>query len=529
MRPYLLLLCAVALAGLWIGLGMPGVGTSDKDEPANDGAPQGTYLSDGVWIGEPLERVANRLNLVVIVIDTLRADVAAPGAEMPGLEKLAKRGLRVMNAASPAVWTYPSLASLLSGLHPSEHRVMQSANSIGLARSVTTFAEALAQAHGYETAALIEVDLPPHQNSMLQGFDHIRRRLPLRGAREELPRWNRKRDPLRPYFLLIHTFEAHAPYGIENHPWPERPRDPSLRPLGNADPMTMPVQDLVVALDLDWRARQFMLGGKQREEIVRRAVHYRAHGWAQQPDVEFAARLKAAYFKGARDVDGELTKTIAVLQEQGLLENALLVVTSDHGEAFGEHGVLTHGFGVHDELTRVPLVMVGPAPFQGGRRVETSMALHDLMPTFFDLAKLPPVRDRHGRSMLSALREGDAGHAVLSVEWIGPGVVGDLPGKVMYTARTSEEKYIVALDLGQGTLVEELYDLKADPGALQDLLAKTGKLGEVPVSAALAETIEEARDQLWVVIEGAGALAHMGYSAGIGTVDVERPPPPKVK
>ncbi len=68
-----------------------------------------------------------------------------------------------------------------------------------------------------------------------------------------------------------------------------------------------------------------------------------------------------------------------------------------------------------------------------------------------------------------------------------------------------------------------------DPGALQDLLAKTGKLGEVPVSAALAETIEEARDQLWVAIEGAGALAHMGYSAGIGTVDVERPPPPTVK
>lgn len=523
---YILLICAVALlAALWIGLD-PFAGDGDGTPTA---IPVGTYLSDGAWVGAPLQSPAKPLNLVVIVLDTLRADVASPTGVMPQLEALAQRGMRVTNAASPAVWTYPALASLLTGLHPSEHRVHQSPTGIFLSRTVTSYAEALATAHGYQTAALIEVDFEPSHSSMLQGFEHVRRRLPLRGAREELRRWSAKRDPTRPFFLFLHTYEAHTPYGIENHPWPERPHDPSLRPLGDVDPLTMPIQDLLAALDLDWRTRQHLLRSELRERVLDRSIHYRVRGWAAAPDLAFAARLEAAYRKGAADLDGELAKTVDALERQGLLENTLLVVTSDHGEGFGEHGVLTHGFCVHDELVRIPLVMVGPEPFTGGRRVDTSMALHDVMPTFMDLARLPPLRDRHGRSMLAALKSNDPGRGVLTMEWMYPSNVAGDAGILQLSARTIAEKYIITLDLNAGTIREELYDLKLDPGAHHDLLGETSALGQTPVSAALARSIEEARDQVWLSISGAGALAHMGYSSTHATIESPRPPPPTVR
>lgn len=174
-----LVLLVLALTAGWLAHAFLG-GSADV-RTAGGPAHGGRYDRDGRWEGPALISVDRPPNLIVIVLDTLRADAAAPGRDMPHLERLAKGGLTVSNCASPAVWTFPALTSLLTGLHPSVHRVAQSATSVFLSPEVTTFTEALAMTHGYQTAAMIEVDFPSRHNTILQGFQHVERRLPLRG------------------------------------------------------------------------------------------------------------------------------------------------------------------------------------------------------------------------------------------------------------------------------------------------------------------------------------------------------------
>jgi len=283
---------------------------------------------------------------------------------------------------------------------------------------------------------------------------------------------------------------------------------------------------LVEAYDLDWRARRLF---SRRLGIGphARATRYRGRGWSEAPDYGLARRLEQAYRKGVAWVDSEVESTVNTLRGLGLLDNALLVVTGDHGEAFGEHGVLTHGLTVHDELAHVPLVASGPAPFDAGRRVPTCISLTDVLPTFFDLAGLPSLHDTEGRSMLADLREGGAGRAVLTFERIGPGALDASSDQMMISARTVTEKYVITCDFTAGTVVESLFDLTRDPGAMSDLLASTRRLARTPVSASLAAAIESARDLVYTSIEASQALSQMGYTAGTSTLET-RPPAPQV-
>ena len=499
--PLLLLPLLIVAGGVWF-LAAPGGcrGGSDPGVVAYD---------ERGWSVEAAQRpVERRLNLILLVVDTLRADCLPDDAGspplMPGLAALAQRGARLRAVSAPAPWTFPSMASLLTGLLPDQHRIDQGPEIPLLPPGVATYAEILQASFGYETAAITELDLGDPTETLFQGFAWTRAGGPLRFARPEVTRWNEQRDRRSPFFLLLHTYEAHDPYGEENHPWPKR--HPTRRDFADVP--------AVASLDDKALVEGFLLDHVQHTTWLKRepalalgrVFDYFGRGFAAAPDPELAARLETAYRAGVGWVDREIEVTIRHLESEGLLEDTVLIVTSDHGEAFGEHGVLNHGRTLHEEHLHVPCVILGPEPFRGGRVLDTSIGLVDLLPTFLHLCGMPAPGGVAGRPMLTALQANAPGRAVQGREVLTPFKTGQLEfgdtTSFSASARTGTASYLVTYELTSGRITEQLFDRSRDPGEGDDRAVR-GRIGGTPVDASLAQGIEEARAFLWEIREAA--------------------------
>jgi arylsulfatase A-like enzyme len=502
-----------------------GCGEEREREPAR--AAGATYDRDGHRLVDG-RRPETPLNLVVIVVDTLRADALGGEGDaagtMPFLASLARRGIAFEDATAPAPWTVPSLASLLTGLLPVRHGCDEPRRPPRLDPSFTTFAEALANGWGYETAAFVAGPWVDEAGGLLQGFETRRRDFMLQGIDTMVEPWVRRRDARRPFFLLLHTFEAHDPYGAEDHPWPEPPQTGSEPP-----------RDLAAVREPWEMARWFLLdreargalGAAMGQRYVDEVVRYLHSGYRENPRLELAEELRAAYGEGVRWVDGLLARTVERLETWGLLENTVLVVTSDHGEAFGEHGTLEHGRVLYDELVRIPLVMTGPPPFQGGRRIRGGVGLVDVMPTLLDRAGLLALDGTDGVSAMSLVEGTSPGRIVFSQERLNRDNTSEDVEMVRHSIRSARWKVIVTWDQRAGTVVEEVYDLEKDPAERFDL-AKSG-VADGPFDAALCEALERMRDGVWGSVDSAHRVLHTPYGAGVSRVEAGRPAPCKAR
>jgi arylsulfatase A-like enzyme len=391
---------------------------------------------------------------------------------------------------------------------------------------VTTYAEILGSAYGYETAAFANGEWYQRSaSSLLQGFGFVRPVFALQGTEAAIAAWNRQRDPARPFFLFLHTFEPHDPYGAANHPWPPVRYEPL-----NTDGRLRPDQ-----VDAATIFRQAFLSATQAQVLHARMgpelggvlQRYKWRGFAEHPDPGLAEDLRRAYWDGVRWVDGLLATTCRQLEASGLLENTLLVVTSDHGEAFGEHGALAHGLRLYDELLHVPLVMVGPGDFSGGSVVDEDVGLVDVLPTFLDWAGLAPLRGVAGRSALEIVHGGSWCRPVVSEERLDAVSTGDDVNAVRISARTHQWKYIVTLDLRGGEVREEAYDLLVDPEELDDLAEGTGRLPRDRMfDACLCEAVEAVRARVWDRAEAGDTEVYTTpYGASSAGGRTARPPP----
>jgi arylsulfatase A-like enzyme len=202
-------------------------------------------------------------------------------------------------------------------------------------------------------------------------------------------------------------------------------------------------------------------------------------GAAERPSHE---RYRDDYDREIRYTDDELRRLVHGLAELGLAARTILIVTSDHGEAFLEHGLLEHGGRLHDEVVRVPLMLAGPG-VPRGRRIESPVAHVDLLPTILDLLAIPVPDWVEGRSLAGIL----AGHEPETT----------LAGRVLF----SETRSKIALGAGRdvvpfaapafmvrrgsrkllrypddaGGFRYELYDLSVDRGEQRDLYASEGE------------------------------------------------------
>ncbi len=281
-------------------------------------------------------------SIVLILQDTLRSDRLScydyekPTA--PSLARLAARGLRFERAFSTASWTWPSTASILTGLHPDRHGVTDD-TACYLGGANETIAEAL-QGRGYTTAAFTCNPLITPQKNFDQGFESF----------DFVPEGFRKTDILVPavlrwldanagvrFFLYLHLVDPHHPH---------LPRAEDLARLGGIEPD-------------DWA------GDQSFQDTSSKLWQGKGHDEHGQPIPGFLPSDDLAYWNDLYDAtvasgDYFLGAILDRLAYLGIEDETVVVFTSDHGEEWLDHGLLTHGQSVHRELVQVPLVMAGP-------------------------------------------------------------------------------------------------------------------------------------------------------------------------
>lgn len=287
------------------------------------------------------EATAARPNVLLIVLDTVRADhLGCYGGPRvtPTLDALAAAATRYERCTASSPWTVPSHASLFTGLDPHTHGAQSFEvdafegldNVYALPEDRVTLAELLRD-EGYATGGVVAnaAYLKP-AFGLSQGFEDwsvSRVRAP-RLNREALA-WIDARAPGEPWFLFLNYMDAHRPYNVE--------------PIAGED-------------EIPQRESSVILLDELFEAVVVRG---------EEPG-DLARRVREQYTRAVRNLDRALGELIAGLRERGLWEETILVVTSDHGEYFGEHGLVEHSKDVYEPALDVPLI-VKPAGVSSGR------------------------------------------------------------------------------------------------------------------------------------------------------------------
>jgi arylsulfatase A-like enzyme len=283
-----------------------------------------------------------RPNLVLVVLDTLRADRTSAygyGKETtPHLAALAARGALFEELQSTASWTWPSTASILTGLYPFEHGVEDAKRSF-LSETLDTLPEALQRA-GLTTAAWSGSPLIVPDKGFGQGFEFFDASREGRLRRSDLVvpaalEWLGTLGGTR-FFLYLHLMEPHAPFV----PLPEGRRLFASEVPADYDPTR------VLAHNWELMAEGFGPDGSPRTEAI---VPPEEQRW-----------ISALYDGCVWSADHWLGLVLARLEELGLTGATIVAVTSDHGEELFEHGLVSHGNTLRRALVRVPLVLAGP-------------------------------------------------------------------------------------------------------------------------------------------------------------------------
>jgi len=337
MRPRLALLCLVMIAG-------------------------SALLAAPAWMACD-RRPARRPDVILIVIDTLRADhLGAYGYDRdtsPVLDAFARQNVKFNFAIATSPWTAPSVASVFTGLYPTVHGVVGHAprrkaelrkEVAALDDELETLAEALKKA-GYRTAGITANAWVADYLGFAQGFDGfdtINRQSASQVNELAFDFLESVAVDDAPFFLYLHYMDPHAPYKL--------PRD----------------------------ARRFPPRSANR--------HY---------DSEMQRRL-AGYDAEIRYVDAKIGELFDFLREKGLYDRAVIVVTGDHGEQFREHGGAGHGFRFYNEEIHVPLMLRAN---ELRAEIDHTVSLLDIYPTLLELTDAESTYSTQGVSLLRPASE----------------------------------------------------------------------------------------------------------------------------
>jgi arylsulfatase A-like enzyme len=324
-----------------------------------------------------------RPDVVLLLADTFRADnLGAYGGThgiTPHLDALAARSLCFTHTWSPATWTLPSHASLLTGFYPLQ--VHSGGDNRRLPQGVETVIEEL-EAAGYRTGALTDGGLVSGEFGLDQGFEHFSER-----TRDLADKWREARDFLaaddgRPVFLFVQSYRVH---------WPYRASAETLREYGERLGVLGEAAELL--------EQAFAEARKQGHETARYMLHLTK--LERTPELlAIAQALRAHYLAGVAEFDRGFSGFEDLLRTSGVLDTGYFVFTSDHGEGFAEHGSLFHTREPFEEQTRVPLLITGRG--LAARRIDQPASLLDLAPTLAEMAGLRRAPGWPGQSLLGA-------------------------------------------------------------------------------------------------------------------------------
>jgi arylsulfatase len=391
-------------------------------------------------------------NIVLIVADTLRADrigaAGNPRGITPFIDSLAAHGTVFHNAYAPSSWTNPSVASLLTSRFQSQHGIVTFTSV--LADTELTLPEVL-KTRGYATGFFCANGLISRRMGFAQGYDMYKSILvkstdtprhlwvPERATRinGDALTWIdsvRKTAPAAPLFVYTHYMEPHNPYA---------PRPEALAQIAD---------------------------GKPAPDVPRaNGAAFFGHTIDMPPDM--LSNLIDVYDAEVLSLDMALRTYFDELRARGVLDNAVIVITADHGEEFKEHGLIGHDKTLFEEVVRVPLIVVMPGQTER-KDVQTVVSLVDIAPTLVQLAGAPLPAAFEGLSLVGRLvRDPNR-----RLPWGGVSEEG-APGFAFTELIKNQERDLKrfrphehAVVVGSHKLIvgkndeREFYDLKADPG-----------------------------------------------------------------
>ena len=413
----------------------------------------------------------NSPNVLFIVLDTVRAQsLSAYGYSRPTtpqLQRLAKNGVLFEQAISPAPWTLVSHATMFTGHFPHE---LSADWEKPLDATYPTLAEDFRD-HGYATAGFVaNMIYCSYEMGLNRGFTHYEdypvslRELAMSSSlvsnvinshvarqlagnydvfdrksagqvNHDFLRWL-SHNKQKPFFVFLNYFDAHEPY---------MPRAPFDAKFGQQT--------------------------QRRNYLVKRWAHEGARlDKESMSQAEIQAELDA-YEGSINYLDQELGLLFDELKQQQMLENTLVIITADHGEQFGEHGIFTHGNSLYLQSVRVPLLISFPTHVPANTSVREPVTLRDLPATIIDLVQLGD-KDRFPGNSLAQFWNGTTNtdsttrSPLLSEANVGPDTKSHEPlfKGDMRSLVVDRKHYILN---GDGS--EEVYDLDTDPLENKDL------------------------------------------------------------
>ncbi len=400
----------------------------------------------------PLE--PERPHLILISIDTLRADhLSCYGYERttsPALDALADESWLFENVIAAAPSTGPAHMTMFTGVLPRVHGIFNERPAL-LSPELPYLPHTM-QEQGWSTAAFTDGGIVTEAYGFDRGYDVFEARYePFEDKLKDVQAWLSE-APDDPTFLFVHTYGVHAPY------LPATGHD--LFTDDNFDgPLREVVETLVKKRD-NGRLTNLAKTLTQFWKSIDRSDFSDA-------DVEY---LKALYDGSLHGVDDGIGRLLDQLQTKGWLDDAWLIVTSDHGEAFGEHGGFSHRQ-LHQEELWVPLLIRPPGGTEG-RRLSTRVSALDLFPTLIELLDLHGHAAMQGQSMLPFDELGDDRRALATDGSQKADAVIDGSRKLIQRPKQQFELY----DLGSDPLeANNLAEQGGDTKALVRLLATMRK------------------------------------------------------
>ena len=426
----------------------------------------------GVWLWT---RPARRPNVLVVSIDTLRADrVGSYGyaaAQTPALDALAARALRFAQATTVAPLTLPAHASLFTGTFPTFHGVRDN-GQFYVGEEQTTLAEVL-KGQGYRTGGFVGAFVLDRRWGIAQGFDTYfdnfdlskyelaagidAAQRPGNQVVDQATAWLRQASD-KPFFAWVHLYDPHSPYAA-----PE--------------------------------------------------------AYASR----FPQTMQGAYDAEVAFADAQVGRLLDSLGDAR--DRTLIVVTGDHGESLGEHQEQQHGFFVYDATTQVPLLIAGPGIQP--RAPTDQVRIVDIMPTVLDAAGVAVPAAVQGKSLMPAARGERLDLLALSESWYPRYHYG---WSELTAVRDGRYKFIAAPR-------RELYDLQTDPGEHTNLASSNPQrvaaleraLGEITAKTSGPSKLQAPQPVDQDVEERLRALGYVGGSVSPRTLEERQRGDPKDK
>ena len=347
--------------------------------------------------------IAPPARVILFSMDTVRADlVSGYGAanNTPVLAEIAGEGVLFRNSYAASTYTIPSHMSIFTGLDPIEHAVLDESSMLD--PRVPVLAEIL-KAAGLRTRAFHEGGYVAARFGFDRGFDtysQLKRLAVVEDRLESILDWIRSAADDR-YFLFLHTFAAHFPYGGFESSLDDNARQERFSEANVERWREMARTGALDSLSEEelYSCMVFNNLALRRTEMIHGCGHRLPPGFAESANFEADRQaILTSYTDRIRLIDAAIGRIRDTLLELGQWDDTLLIVLGDHGEAFFEHGLQRHGYVPFNEVLRVPLIVSYPSLLRDrGGLVSEGLVWHlDILPTISSLMGIPLPAEMSG-------------------------------------------------------------------------------------------------------------------------------------